>query len=147
MLGCDLYPVILSSHPPHTSSSPYRRPHPTHHAIFMPWRGALPFPSLPPFKPLHTPSCMDKQTLKFGVERSLHSLLLQGNSENRDIKGNYKEKKLGAKHNLKKEEELKNQGNFKAVYRYPATWYRYPRRKPTPNHVQAWIRRDPRPNP
>ncbi|MED6140833.1 hypothetical protein PIB30_097215, partial [Stylosanthes scabra] len=35
--------------------------------------------------------------------------------------GNYKEKKLGAKHNLKKEEELKNQGNFKARYRYPAT--------------------------
>ncbi|MED6171004.1 hypothetical protein PIB30_036657 [Stylosanthes scabra] len=61
--------------------------------------------------------------------------------------GNYKEKKLGAKHNLKKEEELKNQGNFKAGYRCPATWYRYPRRKPTPNHVQAWTRRDPRPNP
>ncbi|MED6195011.1 hypothetical protein PIB30_034036 [Stylosanthes scabra] len=61
--------------------------------------------------------------------------------------GNYKEKKLRAKHNLKKEEELMNQGNFKAGYRYPATWYRYPRRKPTPNHVQAWIRRDPRPNP
>ncbi|MED6184584.1 hypothetical protein PIB30_048795 [Stylosanthes scabra] len=30
------------------------------------------------------------------------------------VSGNYKEKKLGAKHNLKKEEELKNQGNFKA---------------------------------
>ncbi|MED6139959.1 hypothetical protein PIB30_088688 [Stylosanthes scabra] len=57
-----------------------------------------------------------------------------------DFTGNYKEKKLGAKHNLKKEEELKNQGNFKAGYRYP-------RRKPTPNHVQAWIGRDPRPNP
>ncbi|MED6152378.1 hypothetical protein PIB30_091495 [Stylosanthes scabra] len=61
--------------------------------------------------------------------------------------GNYKEKKLGAKHNLKEEEELKNQGNFKAGYRYHVAGYRYPRRKPTPNHVQAWIRRDPRPNP
>ncbi|MED6190563.1 hypothetical protein PIB30_107111, partial [Stylosanthes scabra] len=42
---------------------------------------------------------------------------------------NYKEKKLGAKYNLKKEEELKNQGIFEDEYRYPATWYRYPRRQ------------------
>ncbi|MED6200751.1 hypothetical protein PIB30_088308 [Stylosanthes scabra] len=53
------------------------------------------------------------------------------------IARNYKEKKLGAKHNLMKEEELKNQGIFEDGYRYPATWYRYPRDKLTPSHVET----------
>ncbi|MED6176535.1 hypothetical protein PIB30_089206 [Stylosanthes scabra] len=34
-------------------------------------------------------------------------------------------KKQRSEDNLKKEEELKNQANFKDGYRYPATWYRY----------------------
>ncbi|MED6163620.1 hypothetical protein PIB30_081714, partial [Stylosanthes scabra] len=88
----------------------------------------------------------DKQTLKFGVERSLHSLLLQGNSENRDSKGIDKEKKLGAKHNLKEKKQVKIHGVLRIGYRYPTTWYRYPMVQARLDHVQARPRHDPSPN-
>ncbi|MED6206531.1 hypothetical protein PIB30_027755 [Stylosanthes scabra] len=90
------------------------------HAPTTPQRGPFPLPS-----PSHAKA--DKQTLKFGVERSL--LLLQGNSENRDIKGIDKEKKLGAKDNLKKKKQVKNYRVFEEGYRYLASGYRYPSTK------------------
>ncbi|MED6115073.1 hypothetical protein PIB30_086689 [Stylosanthes scabra] len=56
-----------------------------------------------------------------------------------------KEKKLGAKHNLKEKKQVKIHGVLRIGYRYPATWYRYPMVQARLDHVQAWARRDPRP--
>ncbi|MED6174786.1 hypothetical protein PIB30_072299, partial [Stylosanthes scabra] len=56
-----------------------------------------------------------------------------------------KEKKVGAKHNLKEKEQVKIHGILRIGYRYPATWYRYPRIQARLDHVQAWPKRDPRP--
>ncbi|MED6195482.1 hypothetical protein PIB30_038267 [Stylosanthes scabra] len=126
------------------SSSPHTLP-PHHHQVMAcssphctPWTAPTP--------PHGMALARDKQTLKFGLERSLHSLLLlQGNSENRDIKGIDKEKKLGAKHNLKEKKKVKIHGILRIGYRYPATWYRYLRVQARLDHAMAWARRDPRP--
>ncbi|MED6209385.1 hypothetical protein PIB30_054141 [Stylosanthes scabra] len=56
-----------------------------------------------------------------------------------------KEKKLGAKLNLKEKKQVKIHGILRIGYRYPATWYRYPRVQACLDHAMAWARRDPRP--
>ncbi|MED6158570.1 hypothetical protein PIB30_033892 [Stylosanthes scabra] len=55
-----------------------------------------------------------------------------------------KEKKLGAKHNLKEKKQVKIHRVLRIGYRYPATWYRYPRGQARLDHVQAWPRHDPK---
>ncbi|MED6139771.1 hypothetical protein PIB30_087056 [Stylosanthes scabra] len=64
-----------------------------------------------------------------------------------------KEKKLGAKHNLKEKKQVKIHGVLRIGYRYPATWYRYPMVQARLDHVQARLdhvqarpRHDPSPN-
>ncbi|MED6158593.1 hypothetical protein PIB30_034141 [Stylosanthes scabra] len=57
-----------------------------------------------------------------------------------------KEKKLGAKHNLKEKKQVKIHGVLRIGYRYPVTWYRYPMVQSHLDHVQARPRHNPSPN-